>query len=167
VGVGAAISWVGVSGPGEAALIAAGISAAHGHVDLASMILVAWFGATLGGTAGWLLGLRFGRALMTAPGPLRRVRLRALDHGDRVYDRWGPLAVYFAPSWAAGINGMEARRFVPANAISGLIWALIVGLGAYLLGPSIADVVADIGLYGLIALAALVVATFAIRRMRR
>jgi membrane-associated protein len=166
VGVGAAISWLGFSGPGEAALIAAGIAAAHGKVDLASVIVVAWIGATAGGTAGWLLGLRFGRSLMTAQGPLRRLRLRALHHGDRLYERWGPIAVYFAPSWAAGINGMRPRVFLPANAVSGLIWALLVGLGAYAIGPSIADVVGDIGLYGLIGLVALVAVTVLVRGLR-
>ena len=50
----AAASWAAVPGPGEAALIAAGISAAHGHLDLSSVVAVAWAGATVGGAAGWL-----------------------------------------------------------------------------------------------------------------
>src|SRR5258708_6149409 len=40
--VAAGASWVALPGPGEAALIAASISAAHGHLDLASVIAVAW-----------------------------------------------------------------------------------------------------------------------------
>ena len=31
----------------------------------------------------------------------------------------------------AGISGMPARRFLPANGVAALIWALLVGLGAY------------------------------------
>jgi membrane protein DedA with SNARE-associated domain len=38
------------------------------------------------------------------------------------------------------------------------IWALLVGLGAYFAGPSITDVLGDLGVYGLIALGVLAVA---------
>jgi membrane protein DedA with SNARE-associated domain len=163
------LSWFGLTGPGEAALIAAGILAAKGRVDLASVLAVAWAGATLGGTAGWLLGLRGGRAVMTAPGPLRRVRARMLRSGDRFYDRFGALAVYFAPSWMAGVNGMAARRFLPVNAICCLVWTLIVGLGAYFAGPSVEELLSDIGTVGLAALAAagLTIGIVRFRRSRR
>src|SRR6202040_2970806 len=68
--VASAVSWAALPGPGEAALIAAGISAAHGHLDLASVLAVAWAGATIGGTMGWIIGLKAGREVLTAPGPL-------------------------------------------------------------------------------------------------
>jgi membrane protein DedA with SNARE-associated domain len=166
VAVGALLSWAAVSGPGEAALVAVGIAAAHGKVDLASMVFVAWAGAMVGGAVGWLVGLRFGRRLVTAPGPFRRARLRVLRHGDRLYERYGPLAVYFAPAWAAGLNGMQARRFLPANAVSALIWALAWGIGSYAAGPSIADLLSDIGLAGILILLAVVLATIAVRVLR-
>ncbi|MGO9487432.1 MAG: DedA family protein [Solirubrobacteraceae bacterium] len=142
----AVTSWVAVPGPGEAALIAAGISAAHGHLDLALVLAVAWAGAGLGGTAGWIVGVKGGRGLLTAPGPLHHLRLAMIARGDRFYDRYGPIAVLFTPSWVAGIHHMRSSRFLPANAISALGWSLFVGLGAYLLGPSITDIVADAGL---------------------
>src|SRR3954451_14241814 len=78
VAVGAFISWVGISGPGEAALITAGILAARGRVDMPSVLAIAWVGAVAGGMIGWLLGRHFGRALLEAPGPLRRTRRRIL-----------------------------------------------------------------------------------------
>ncbi|MEY2513663.1 MAG: hypothetical protein QOJ89_1021 [bacterium] len=52
----------------------------------------------------------------------------------------------------AGVSGMPARRFAPANAIASLLWSLTIGLGAFLAGPSIADVVGDVGVAGLVAL---------------
>jgi membrane protein DedA with SNARE-associated domain len=163
----ACVSWVGITGPGEAALIAAGIAAAHGHIDVAGMILAAWVGATIGGTAGWLIGLKGGRALVTKPGPLYRLRLRLLRHGDAVYARRGWLAVYLAPSWMAGISGMPAPRFLPANAVASLAWALAIGLGAYVAGPSIAEAVADLGVAGLAALVMLLALSTAGRRLLR
>jgi membrane-associated protein len=161
VGLAAAVSWVGVAGVGEAALIAAGIAAARGKVDVSSMIAVAWVGAMAGGACGWLAGLKGGRALMTRPGPLYRLRLRLLRRGDAIYERRGLLAVYVAPTWMAGISGMRFARFMPANAIATLAWALLIGLGAYFAGPSVADWLADAGTLGLIAIGLVVVLTLA------
>jgi membrane protein DedA with SNARE-associated domain len=159
VGVAAAISWIGVVGVGEAALIAAGIAAARGKVDLVSILLVAWFGACAGGMIGWGIGLKGGRALMTRAGPLYRLRTRLLRHGDEIYERRGWLAVFVAPSWMAGVSGMHTGRFVAANTVSALVWAVGIGVGAYLIGPSITDLVDDIGLVGAIALTLVVVAS--------
>ncbi|HWW89635.1 MAG TPA: hypothetical protein VNY35_02495 [Solirubrobacteraceae bacterium] len=160
-------SWALLPGPGEAALIAAGISAAHGHLDLASVIAIAWAGATVGGVAGWVVGVKGGRGLLIAPGPLRHLRLGLIARGDRFYERYGPLAVFFTPSWIAGIHHMRWPRFLPANAVSALTWALSIGLGAYLLGPSVTDIVADAGLAGGALLAALfVVAAVLVLRRR-
>jgi membrane protein DedA with SNARE-associated domain len=141
-------SWALLPGPGEAALIAAAISAAHHHLDLASVVAVAWAGASTGGTVGWIVGVKGGRELLTAGGPLRRLRLALIARGDRFYERYGLVAVLFTPSWIAGIHDMRWSRFLPANAMSALTWALSVGLGAYLLGPSITDIAADAGLAG-------------------
>lgn len=168
VGVAAAVSWIGVAGVGEAALIAAGIAAARGKVDIASIVFVAWFGACAGGVAGWAIGLKGGRALMTRAGPLYRLRVRLLRHGDTIYERRGWLAVFFAPSWMAGVSGMSAGRFVSANTVSAVVWALGIGLGAYFVGPSITDLADDIGLVGVIV-AALVVVVSVVggRRLRK
>ena len=157
-------------GPGEAALIAAGISAAHGHLDLSSVVAVAWAGPAMGGAAGWLLGLKGGRGLLTAPGPLRPLRLRLIARGDRFYERYGPVAVLFTPSWTAGIHHMRWSRFLPVNAVSALMWALAFGVGAYLVGPSITDIAADVGLAGrLLARRAVVLAAVLVawRRIHR
>jgi membrane protein DedA with SNARE-associated domain len=164
----AIVSWVGISGPGEAALIAASIAAAHGHIDIVGVLVVAWLAAMVGGTIGWLIGARGGRSLISKPGPLHHVRIRLLRYGDEVYARRGWLAVYLAPSWMAGVSGMPARRFLPANAFASLIWALTIGLGSYVAGPSIADAVGDIGIAGLIGLIAsgAVAAVVARRRTR-
>jgi membrane protein DedA with SNARE-associated domain len=163
----AGASWVALPGPGEAALIAAGISAAHGHLDLSSVVAVAWAGATLGGAAGWLLGVKGGRGLLTAPGPLLALRLALIARGDRFYERYGPVAVLLTPSWIAGIHDMRWSRFLPANAISALAWALSIGLGAYLIGPSITDILADAGLAGELLLGALSVLAAGVLLWRR
>ncbi len=160
-----AASWVGLPGPGEALLIAAGIAAAHHHLALAPVIAVAWVGATTGGMIGWVVGLRAGRSVLTAPGPLYGVRLALTASGERFYARYGVIAVLFTPSWVAGILKMRAALYVPVNAISAAVWAVAIGLGAYSVGPSIADLAADEGLVAWIVVAALVGA-FAILLLR-
>jgi membrane protein DedA with SNARE-associated domain len=138
-------SWVGLPGPGEAALVAAGISAGHHHRDISALIALAWLGATVGGMIGWFVGLRGGRGVLTSPGPLHRLRLAVIARGERFYDRYGLIAVLFTPSWVAGIHNMRLARYAPANAASALLWALGWGLAAYFVGPSITDVISDAG----------------------
>lgn len=170
VALAAAASWIGVPGPGEPVLIAAGIYAARGRIDIVELLVVAWAAATAGGVVGWLLGRKGGRALWTAPGPLHRMRIRSLAKGERFFARYSLLAIYLAPSWVAGIHGVRATRFLPVNAVCAVIWTLMVGLGAYLVGPPIEDVVSDVGLVGLVVLVVLL-ALFAFgerwRRRRR
>jgi membrane protein DedA with SNARE-associated domain len=163
----AAASWLGVPGPGEPVLIAAAVYAARGKLDLLEVLLVAWGGASAGGTAGWLVGHRFGAALMGARGPLQRQRARAAARGARFFERYGVLAVYLAPSWVAGAVAMRAARFVPANAIASAVWAVLVGVAAYALGPSIADLVGDLGLVGLIVVGVVVLAGAVAALLRR
>jgi membrane protein DedA with SNARE-associated domain len=155
--VAAAVSWLGVPGPGEPVLIAAAVYAERGKLDLVEVLLIAWAGAAAGGMVGWAIGRRFGAALVDAPGPLRRQRARAAQRGTRFFERYGVLAVYLAPSWVAGSVAMRAARFVPANALAAAIWALLVGLAAYVIGPSIAELVGDLGLAGLLILVALAI----------
>jgi membrane protein DedA with SNARE-associated domain len=141
-------SWALVPGLGEAALIAAGISAAHHHLGLAPVLLVAWAGAVAGATIGWIVGRKGGRGLVTAPGPLHQFRLALIARGDRFYERYGLVALMFTPPLVAGIHDMRWSRFLAASVISTLAWALSIGLGAYFVGPSITDIAADAGLAG-------------------
>ena len=160
-------SWVGLPGPGEAALVAAGISAGHHRLDITALIVVAWLGATAGGMVGWIVGLRAGRGVLTSPGPLYRVRLAVIARGERFYDRYGLVAVLFTPSWIAGIHNMRLSRYAPANAISALLWALGWGLAAYYVGPSITDVIADAGSARWVIVIAVVASVGAIALIRR
>jgi membrane protein DedA with SNARE-associated domain len=167
IGAGAAASWVGVPGAGEAILITAGVLAAHHRLDIAEVVLVAWLGATLGGIAGWLIGLTAGRAVVTRGGPLRKWRLKALAGGERFFSRYGVLAVLFTPSWVAGVNRMRWPLYMAANAVSALAWALGVGIGAYLVGPSVAELVGDVGLVGALTVAVLAAAGAGAALLRR
>jgi membrane protein DedA with SNARE-associated domain len=167
IALAAAATWAGIPGIGEPVLIVAGVYAARGRLDIAEVLVFAFAGAALGGSVGWLLGRRGGRALWAAPGPLRRLRLAALAHGERFFDRYGLLALYLAPSWVAGVHDVPAARFLTANAAFAVGWALLVGGGAYLLGPSIEDVLTGLGVAGGVTLAGLLLGGVAAGLLRR
>jgi membrane protein DedA with SNARE-associated domain len=165
----AAASWIGVPGPGEPVLIAAGIFAAKHKLDIASVIVVAWAAATAGGIVGWAVGLKAGRAIITAPGPLRALRSRAVEHGERWFAKYPVFAIVFTPSWIAGIHRVRPALYLLVNALSAAVWAIGIGLGAYYAGPAIVDFVSDLGVVTIVAVVLLAVAIVAaeVRRRRR
>ena len=152
----AAASWIGVPGPGEPVLIAAGVLAARHRLDIGAVLAVAWLAATLGGLGGWLIGMKAGRGMLTTRGPLHKARLRALERGDEVFGRWPVAAILLTPSWVAGIHRVRAGVYLPTNAVGAALWAVAIGLGAYLIGPSVIDFVNDLGLVTGAALVVLV-----------
>ncbi len=166
----AAASWIGVPGPGEPVLIAAGVLAARHKLDIGAVLAVAWLAATLGGIGGWLIGMKAGRGMLITRGPLHKARLRALERGEEVFGRWPVAAILLTPSWVAGIHRVRAGVYLPTNAVGAALWAVGIGLGAYLIGPSVIDFVNDVGLVTGAALVVLVAVgvwlEFARRRRR-
>ena len=146
IAAGAFLSWLLWAGPGEAAVIAAGVAAAKHNLNIAPVVFWAWIGATLGGIAGWLIGLKAGRAVLTAPGPLHGLRVRAAENGERLFRRMEVLAILATPAWVAGINRARPAVYLITNTVSALLlWAAPLGIGAYYAGPPILDVFGDAG----------------------
>ena len=167
--LGAFASWVGVPGPGEPLLIAAGIIAAKHKLDITPVLLWAFVGALAGGLVGWLVGWYAGRTAMTAPGPFRSLRLRAVERGEEVFDRLTVIAILLAPSWVAGIHRVGPVLYNVTNLVSAAVWAVGIGLAAYYVGPPVLDVLSDVGTVTAIGLVLLVVlgVVFEFRRRRR
>jgi membrane protein DedA with SNARE-associated domain len=165
--VAAFASWVGVPGPGEPVLIAAGVIAARHNIDITGVVVIAWLAALAGGVAGWVLGLSAGRAVVTAPGPFRSFRVQAVERGDEVFERVPVVAILLAPAWIAGINRARARLYLPVNALSAALWAAGIGFGAYLVGPAIVDVADDVGVLMTAGIVALIVLAVLLGRHQR
>lgn len=162
-------SWVGLPGPGEPVLIAAGLFAARHRLDIGTVLVLAWLAATAGGIVGWLVGLKLGRRVLTVRGPFRRARARALDRGDDVFGRYPVFAILMTPSWIAGIHNVGTRRYLVINAVSAAVWAVGIGLGAYYAGPPVVDLVGDLGTVTAIGLGIVIALAVGaeIRRRRR
>jgi membrane protein DedA with SNARE-associated domain len=166
----AAASWIGVPGPGEPVLIAAGVLAAKHKLDLASVLVVAWAGAAAGGVGGWIIGMRAGRKVLTTRGPLQRLRANALARGDEVFAKYTVLAILLTPSWIAGIHRVRSAVYLPVNAAGATLWAVGIGLGAYFAGPTVIDFVEDVGVVtaaGFVALVGAAIAAEVFRRRRQ
>jgi membrane protein DedA with SNARE-associated domain len=133
----AILSGIGINGFGEVALLSAGVYVASHKLPIEPVLLIGWLGAMLGGIVGWALGRHVGRRLLTVAGPLLRLRTKMLAHSEAVYFLHPSFAIVLTPSWAAGIEKVRWRRYLPLNALSALLWALPLGLGAYLLGAHV------------------------------
>ncbi len=167
VAMASAASWLGVPGPGEPVLIAAGILAAHNKLDITTVIVVAWLAAAAGGAVGWLIGRMLGRTVLEARGPLWRMRLKALARGDEVFTRIPVLAIILTPSWIAGIHRVPTGLYQVTNIASAAVWAAGIGLAAYYIGPSVIDAVEDLGWVTGIGLGLLIASGIFIELRRR
>jgi membrane protein DedA with SNARE-associated domain len=167
--LGAFASWAGVPGPGEPLLIASAIIAAQHKLDLAPVLIWAFVGATAGGIFGWLAGRIAGRTVMTAPGPLLKLRLKAVERGEEVFERLTVIAILLAPSWVSGIHRAGTAAYLITNAVSAAVWTVGIGLGAYYVGPPVLDVIGDVGTATAIGLGVLVLVGigFEVTRRRR
>lgn len=164
---GAFASWVGLPGPGEPLLFAAGVLAAKHKLDLASVLAVAFVAANAGGIVGWFVGKKAGRALLSAPGPLLKLRTAALKRGDEVFHRYVAIAIFVAPSFVIGIHRVRTSVFLFWNTFWAVAWTLAIGLGAYFAGPPILDVIDDLGWVTVVGLVLLVLAGVAYEVRRR
>lgn len=163
-------TWIAVSGPGEAALVSAGTIAARGEEAIALVLVVAFLGTFAGSLAAYWLGRAGGRRLLLWRGPLLAWRTRLLVRSEGVIQRRAFLASLLGPGWLAGINEIPPRPFVAGSALSGLLWTLTIGLGAFFVGPSLIHLYDDVGRWTTIAALAAggsVAAFYFLRRARR
>ncbi len=146
----------GVPMPGETALISAAVYAGStGQLNIGLIVLAAASAAILGDNLGYWAGRRWGMPLL-----LRYGHLIALDHGrlklgQYLFREHGGKIVFFGRFTAmlrayaavlAGVNRLDARRFMLFNGLGGVIWAAAMGLGSYLCGRSIEKVAGPVGL---------------------
>lgn len=159
--------------PGETALIAAGVLASQGRLEIPIVIAVAAAGAIVGDNIGYQIGHHGGRWLLRRPGPFHRHRLKALETGEPFFERHGPKAVFFGrfllglrvwASWLAGATRMRWGSFFLWNALGGICWATGVGLLAYLVGHSAAHALETFGIFGLVAVVLAVIGAFVLHR---
>jgi membrane-associated protein len=134
--------------PGDTLLIAAGIFAASGKMDLNTLLIVTVFAAITGDNTGYWIGRHLGPRLFKKPDSLIFQR-EHIERSEKFFERYGsktllvshflPIIRTFAPL-LAGAGNMDYRKFVTFNAIGDVIWAVGVTLIGYFFGSRIPNI---------------------------
>jgi membrane protein DedA with SNARE-associated domain len=142
---------LGIPLPGETALIiAAAYAGAHsGNNHGLSpwlIFLIASAAAIIGDNIGFWIGDKGGYRLARRYGPKVRLDERKLKVARLLFDRHGTKVVFFGrfvsvlrtyAAFLAGTTRMAWRRFLPANAAGGILWAAVYTVAAYLAGTAL------------------------------
>jgi membrane protein DedA with SNARE-associated domain len=135
---------LGVPLPGETALIIAGTYAGTTHhLNPWLIFLVASAAAIIGDNIGYWIGDKGGYRLARRYGSKVRLNERKLKTARYLFDRQGTKVVFFGrfvsilrtyAAFLAGTSRMLWRKFLPANAAGGIVWAGIYTAVSYLAG---------------------------------
>ena len=150
----------GIPLPGETTLVSAAIYAGTHHVlDIQLVIAAAATGAIVGDNIGYWAGRQFGDAVLSRWGHLIGLDARKRALGRYLFARHGGKIVFFGRFVAllrafaallAGINRLPWPRFFFFNALGGIVWASLFGLGGYFLGHAFERYARSVGLAALI-----------------
>ena len=141
------IESIGIPFPGETMLLIAAIYAGTTHrLFIPLVIVAAACGAILGDNIGFWIGREGGYRLLRRYGRYIRLDERKLKLGQYLFRKHGGKVVFFGrfvavlralAAFLAGTNRMSWQRFLLFNALGGIVWATLYGLGGYLLGKNI------------------------------
>ena len=171
-----AIETMGIPVPAETALIGAALLAHRGHMDIATLTVLAAVAAILGDNVGFAIGRHFGRRVLLADGPLIRHRRQVLAHGEPFFAKHGPKAVFLgrwvaglriASAWLAGMNRMRWPTFLFWNALGGIAWAASISLSIYFLGDLAEHAIEVVGPISAGIVVAALIAFWVYRRRRK
>jgi membrane protein DedA with SNARE-associated domain len=169
---------MGVPIPGETALVIGAALAGQGRLTAWGVALAGWSGAVVGDNIGYWVFRRWSARILAWPGVRRVYDARRLAAGERFFERWGVLAVFFGRFIAilrifagplAGMNRMHWPRFLLANAGGGAVWVAVITTVGLLLSDSLDNavtLVSRLGYAGL-ALAAIILVTAGVMYRRR
>jgi len=152
--------FVGTFLEGETILVMAGFFAERGHLQLALVMLYAFMGAFTGHVFWFWLGRTQGVRLLD-----RFPRMKHhFGRGIRMFERYGAPAI-FITQWLyglritaaviIGISRISAIKFLVYEAISCIVWAIVIGLAGYYFGRAVESVLgkaAHIEKWGLLVL---------------
>jgi membrane protein DedA with SNARE-associated domain len=162
---------LGIPLPGETMLITAAAFAAATHrLSIAGVIVAAIAGAVVGDNIGFGIGWFGGYPLLRRFGRYVRLDEPKLKVGRYIFMRQGSKVVFFGrfvavlrtyAAFLAGTNRMHWIRFLIANALGGIVWATLYGVGAYKLAGAISKLSTPFEI-GFAALAVVVIIASAI-----
>ena len=125
-------AFVGLVAPGETVVIAGGVIAGQGTIELLPLIGLVWACAVAGDTTSFYIGRRLGRPFLERHGPRLKITHERLEQVEGYFDRHGGKTILIgrfiglvralAP-FIAGSSGLPYRRFVPYSIVGTGLWA--------------------------------------------
>lgn len=173
------VESAGLPFPGETMLLIVAAYAAAGRLDIRVVMLFGAAGAIAGSNLGYLVGRRGGRPFVERFRHLLRVNPDHLARAEMFFSRYGASTILFSRfvlglrTWAAVLAGMARMPFWTFELYSvggGVVWAIVIGLAGFYLGANLAfveRVIRYVGVGGLIALGAVILAAWLLRRRAR
>ncbi len=151
--------------PGDSLLITAGLIAASGQLDIVLVIATLSFGAIMGDSTGYFIGMQLQRAFLHKPESFF-FHKEHLEKTEKFYDKHGSKAVFLArfvpvvrsfSATLAGVAKMPYQVFLFYSVSGSIVWVLCFTAVGYFLAalfPDLVDFVHYIILGGIIVILA-------------
>ena len=176
---GAALDNFGLPASGDIVLFAGGLFANGGQLALPLVMLSGFVGASISDNSVYWIGRVGGRPMIYRILKMRFLHFlineRSLERAEGYFETHGGKTVFvgrFGPGLRsmtplfAGVSRMTYYRFLPYNLSAAVVWAVAYSLVGYVFGQywdELLAVARSIG-YGVIAIVALVLLAYVIRR---
>ena len=125
-------AFIGLIAPGETVVIAGGVIAGQGEIQIILLIGLVWVCAVLGDTTSFYIGRRLGRRFLEKHGPRVKITHERLEQVEDYFDRYGGRTILIgrfiglvralAP-FIAGSSGLPYRRFIPYSIVGCGLWS--------------------------------------------
>jgi membrane-associated protein len=162
----------GIPIPGETVLLFASFLAfSEKQLHLCWILVTATLACTAGDNLGYTIGRCGGRRLLDRWKHLFLIKQKHLDHGERLFARFGAFAIFFArfvfgmrimAGPVAGVLRMPWKQFAVFNFLGAAVWVTVVSLIGYLFGQHWSELLRlfrdfNVGIVVVLALASLAV----------
>ena len=143
------LETLGLPLPGESTLIASSIAAGAGKLSIWHVVIPAYVAAVLGDNIGYLIGRKYGKAVIHRYGDRIGVTDEKYEKAEAITARYGSLMVIgarFVPllrqinGLVAGSAGMHWAAFLGANLVGAALWVGVWSVLAYRLGHDVSIV---------------------------
>ena len=171
-------AFVGLVAPGETVVMAGGVIAGQGEIQLFPLIGLVWLCAVLGDTTSFYIGRKLGRRFLETHGPRVKITPERLEQVEGYFERYGGRTILIgrfiglvralAP-FVAGSSGLPYRRFIPYSIVGTGLWATTFCVLGYIFWRSFDQVahIAGQAIFGLGVTVAVIVGVVVAYRRRR
>jgi membrane-associated protein len=138
---------VGFFLPGDSLLVAAGLAASQGLLEIWSLCLLLTAASISGNSLGYFIGRKAGPTLFNkkdsflfSKANVQKAQAFYEKHGGKAitFAQYIPIVRTFTPV-VAGITQMDYRRFLTYSVTGAFVWVWPLTMGAYFLGKTIPD----------------------------